>query len=253
MFKLIMALKFVITITVRMKSTRLPKKAILPFKGKRFLDHMIDRLKQAKKASNIVLCTSTLEEDNLLVDVAKENGIEYYRGDPIDVMIRIYNGAKKFGADVIISTTGDNAFTDPVIIDKMAEFFEKNNADYVYCPDLPIGIPPYLVRMITMKDAIERKDTTNNEIWGVYLNQPDRYRVLQYNVLDPLYKHPEWRLTLDYPEDYELFKRIFDELYKKGKIFTLEDILTLLRDKPEIIKINKGKKQLKTPPPKFKK
>ena len=26
------------------------------------------------------------------------------------------------------------------------------------------------------------------------------------------YDHPEWRLTLDYPEDYELFKRIFDEL-----------------------------------------
>ncbi len=245
-------MKYVITITIRMKSSRLPKKVLLPIKDKRYIDHMIGRLKLAKKPSDIILCTSTLEDDEILIDVAKENGIKYYRGDPDDVMLRIFNGAKKFSADVIVSTTGDNAFTDSIIMDKMIAFFEENNADYMFCKDLPIGIQSYIVRLSVMKDAIERKDVNDTEIWGGYLNQPDRYRVCEYKVTDPLLNHPEWRLSLDYPEDYELFKKIFDELYKEGEIFTFKEIMTLLKDKPEIIKINNEKIQIKAPPLKFK-
>lgn len=241
-------MKFVITITVRMKSTRLPKKVLLPLKGKRYLDHMIERLKLAKRTSDIVLCTSPLEEDDVLIDIAKENGIKYYRGHIDDVMLRIYNGAKKFGADVLVSTTGDNAFTDPIIMDEMIEFFEKNNADYVFCKDLPIGIQSYIVKLSVMKDAIERKDTNDTEIWGEYLNRSVLYRIFQYEVKDHLYNHPEWRLTLDYPEDFELFKKIFDELYKEEEIFSFKEIMLLLKNKPEIININQEKEQSKPPP-----
>jgi len=235
-----------------MKSTRLPKKVLLSIKNKRFIDHMIDRLKLAKKPSDIVLCTSPLKEDDILIDVAKENEIKYYRGHPDDVMLRIYNGAKENNADVLISTTGDNAFTDPIIMDEMIEFFEENEADYVFCKDLPVGVQSYIVKLSTMKDAIDRKNAIDTEIWGGYLNQPDRYRIFEYKILNPLYKHPEWRLTLDYPEDYELYKKIFDELYNECKIFTFEEIMILLRDKPEIIKINEKKEQIKAPVLKFK-
>lgn len=248
-----MSLKYIITITVRMKSTRLPKKMLLQIKGKRYIDYMIDRLKLSKKASEIVLCTSTLKEDDILIEFAKENDIKFHRGHPDDVMLRIYNGAKKYGGDVILSTTGDNAFTDSVIMDEMADFFEKNNADFVFCEDLPIGIQTYIIRMSAMKDAIKRKDANDTEIWGGYLNRPDLYRVFKYEIKDTLFKHPEWRLTLDYPEDYELFIRIFDELYKEGEIFSFKEIMTLLKNKPEIIKINQNRKQVKDPSLYFKK
>lgn len=53
------------------------------------------------------------------------------------------------------------------------------------------------------------------------------------------------RLTLDYHEDFELFKKIFNELCKEGKIFSFKEIITLLKSKPEIIKINQNRKQIK--------
>jgi len=245
-------MKYVITITIRMKSTRLPKKVLLDIKGKRFVDHMIDRLKLAKRPTEIILCTSTFEQDDILIEVAKENNIKYYRGHPDDVMLRIYHAALEHNADVICSTTGDNAFTDSVLMDKMIDFFEENNADFVFCNDLPIGIQTYIIRMSTMKDAIEKKDSIDTEIWGGYLNRPDIYRVFEFKVKDPLFNHPDWRLTLDYPEDYELFKKIFDELYVEGEIFSLKQIMTLLRDKPEIITLNEEKEQVKDPEYKFK-
>ena len=235
-----------------MKSTRLPNKVLLKIKGKRYIDHMIERLKLSKKASEIILCTSPLEEDDILIDIAKEHGIKSYRGDPDDVMLRIYNGARICGGDVILSTTGDNAFTDPVIMDQMVEYFEEKNADFVFCEELPIGIQTYIIRTSVMKDAIDRKNETDTEIWGGYLNRPNLYNVYKYKIDDPFYRHPEWRLTLDYKEDFELFTKIFNDLYKEGEIFSLKEIMMLLHDKPEIIETNKGKQQLQAPPLKFK-
>jgi len=245
-------MKYVITITVRMKSKRLPRKVLLKIKGKRYIDHMIERLRLAEKPSEIVLCTSNLEEDDILEEVAKENRIRCYRGHPDDVMLRIFNGTKMVNGDVILSTTGDNAFTDPIIMDRMIEFFEENNADFVYCDDLPIGIQTYIIRMSVMEDAINRKNVDDTEIWGGYLDRPDLYNVFHFPVNDPLFNHPEWRLTLDYPEDFELFKKIFDALSTKEEVFSLKNIMIFLKNNPELLDINKAKEQMKAPPLKFK-
>jgi spore coat polysaccharide biosynthesis protein SpsF len=47
------------------------------------------------------------------------------------------------------------------------------------------------------------------------------------------------RLTIDYQEDYLFIKRVFEELYPSNPHFSLNDILTLLVEKPEIYEINK--------------
>lgn len=245
-------MNYVITITVRMKSERLIKKPLLELKGKSYIERMIERLKTTKRPLDIVLCTSHLKEDDILVEIAKKTQIKYYRGHSDDVMLRIYNGAKKFNADVLVGTTGDNLFQD-AFIDRMIDFFEENNADFVYCYDLPIGMPAFLVRMPIFKEAIDSKDEINTERWVGYLNRPEIYRVFEFKVSDPIYYHPDWRLTMDYPEDYDLFKRIYNELYREGEIFSIEEIMALLNKKPEIMKINKDRMQNIDPEIKIKK
>ncbi len=245
-------MKYVITITVRMKSKRLDKKPLLEINGKPYIERMIERLKTTNRPSEIVLCTSLLKEDDILVEISRKNQIKYYRGHPDDVMVRIYEGAKKYNADVLVGTTGDNLFQD-AFIDRMIDFFEEKNADFVYSYDLPFGIPAFLARMSIFKEAIDSKDEINTERWVGYLNRPEIYRVFEFKVSDPLYYHPDWRLTMDYPEDYEVFKRIYNELYREGKIFSIEELMTLLNNKPEIMKINKDKMQKKDPDIKIKK
>ena len=245
-------MNYVITITVRMKSERLINKPLLEIRGKSYIERMIERLKTTKRPLDIVLCTSHLKEDDILVEIAKKTQIKYFRGHSEDVMLRIYNGAKKFNADILVGTTGDNLFQD-AFIDRMIDFFEENNADFVYCYDLPIGVPTFLVRMSIFKEAIDCKDEINTERWVGYLNRPEVYRVFEFKVSDPIYYHPDWRLTMDYPEDYEVFKRIYNELYREGEILSIEEIMTLLNKKPEIMKINKKKVQKKDPDIKIKK
>ena len=88
-------MKPAIFIGVRMKSTRLPRKALLEINGKTITEHLIDRLKLARLPQLIVLCTSDIREDTPLVDIAKKNDIECFRGNAEDKLDRYLNAAYK--------------------------------------------------------------------------------------------------------------------------------------------------------------
>ena len=53
-------MKTAILITARLKSTRLPLKAIRPIHGRPMFCHMLDRVKQATRPQEIIVCTSPL-------------------------------------------------------------------------------------------------------------------------------------------------------------------------------------------------
>ncbi|MEO7767185.1 MAG: hypothetical protein ABIS01_07155, partial [Ferruginibacter sp.] len=46
------------------------------------------------------------------------------------------------------------------------------------------------------------------------------------------------RFTIDYPEDYEFVKVVYDELFEMSPFFSVNDILSLLEKKPGIYFIN---------------
>ena len=46
------------------------------------------------------------------------------------------------------------------------------------------------------------------------------------------------RLTLDYYEDFQLINKIFDKLYLKNPNFSSNDVISLLKSQPDLLKIN---------------
>ena len=66
-----------ILITVRTGSTRLPNKSTLQIKNKPTIEYVIDNVKKSKYADKIILCTTNLEQDKVLCEIANKNGIEY--------------------------------------------------------------------------------------------------------------------------------------------------------------------------------
>ena len=53
-------------------------------------------------------------------------------------------------------------------------------------------------------------------------------------------RYPDIRMSLDYSEDFDFFKEIFEALYKPGKTITLPEIIIFLKKNPRIININKN-------------
>lgn len=251
-------MKTAIFISVRTKSTRLPKKALLEVKGKTVVEHLIDRLKLAKLPDLIILCTSTHPDDAVLAEIANKNGIEHFTGSEDDVLYRYLKAAEKFRVDFAVIALGDAVFCDPEYIDKTIEFFKETNADFIKIPELPVGAFTYGLKIEAVRKVCEMKDESDTEVWGGYFMTPGIFDVRDLKVEDEELRHPEMRLVIDYPEDFELVKQIFNRLYKEGEVFRLKEVMRLIKENPELLEINKKCHGLyeahlkKSPKPKFK-
>lgn len=232
-------MKTAITITARMKSVRLPKKVMLEIKGVPMIVHLIRRLKLAQRPDTVIMCTSTNPQDDVLVDVAAQEGIDCFRGSEDDVLDRLMNACRAFDVDLISSCTADNPFIDPVYIDKLLEYHVSQGNDYTCIDGLPFGTFTYAVTYPALAKACEIKAAEDTEVWGGYFTQTGQFKTGVFQVADPAVRRPDLRLTVDVPEDFELVTRIFDELYEgDGDIFSLADIVALLDSRPDLRAIN---------------
>jgi len=231
-------MKAAILITARLKSSRLPMKVIKPLSGVPMIIHMLDRLKLAKIPEKIVICTSTLEQDDPLEQVAREQGVDCYRGDPDDVILRLTNAAKIHNVETVINCTADNPFVDPVYIDKLYQHHIKQDNDFSKVHGLPWGVFSYAMSRKAMEKVCRIKDKDDTEVWHGYFMDTGEFKWDALKVTDSTVSWGDLRLTVDYPEDFALMERIFDELWDGSRVFSLREIISLCRNNPEIVAIN---------------
>ncbi len=231
-------MKTAILITARLKSTRLPMKVTKSIHGRPMIGHMLDRLKLAKITDQIIICTSTVEQDDPLEQIALEEGVDCFRGDPDDVLDRLTKAAQHYGVDTVISVTADNPFVDPVYIDKLGAFHVGNNYDYSDTEGLPWGTFSYALSRKAMEKACAMKAEKDTEVWSGYFRDTGQFRWGTMKITDSSVSWPTLRLTVDTPEDFVFVTAVFDELHPPGQVFPLQDIVTLCRNKPELPAIN---------------
>ncbi len=233
-------MKSAILITARLKSTRLPYKVIKMIHGKPMIVHMLDRLKLARVPEEIIICTSTVTQDDPLEEIAEQQGVKCFRGSPEDVLQRLTDAAEKFNVETVINCTADNPFVDPVYIDKLYQHHINNNNEFTKIEGLPWGVFSYAISFDALKKVCEIKNETDTEVWHGYFMDTGHFKWDALEVVDKSIVWPDLRLTVDTPEDFEMVTRIFDELYDSKNVFPLCDIVELCRRKLEIPAINEN-------------
>lgn len=231
-------MKTAILITARLKSTRLPKKVLKPLQGRSMLTHMLDRLKLAKRPEEIIIITSPFEQDDPLIELAAQEGVKSFRGDPDDVLLRMKTAAEHYGVETLISCTADNPFVDPVYIDRLTDFHLQQQHDFTNTEGLPWGVFSYAIDYSALVKACEIKAEKDTEVWGGYFTQTGLFNWGTMKITDPAVCWPELRLTVDTPEDFELIEKIFAELYQPGQVFSLQEIVALCRRREDLVQIN---------------
>ena len=225
-----------VIIACRMKSTRLKHKAILPIQGLASIERCILNAKKIKSADEIILATSTLEEDQVLKKYALKHKIHFFAGDPEDVILRYLGAANKYKLDIAIRVTGDC----PIVSYEMAEFllqrhFEKGN-DYTGPKDYCTGQNSEIYSVNTLKRVIEYLgDARHSEYMTWYmLTNTDIFQV------DMAELPKEWirtyRLTLDVQQDLDMFNALFEKLGKKE--ISIKNIFGVIDKNPWIHELN---------------
>lgn len=215
-------------------------KVIKPIHGKPMIVHMLDRLKMARIPEDIIICTSTISQDDPLQEIAIEEGVKCFRGSPEDVLVRLLNAAEAYDVDTVINCTADNPFVDPVYIDKLYQYHIDQGNEFTKIDGLPWGVFSYAISRDALKKACELKDECDTEVWHGYFMDTGQFRWSALEVADKAIYWPDLRLTVDTPEDFEMVTKVFDDLYNPGNVFSLHDIVELCRQKPEIPAINEN-------------
>lgn len=237
-------MKIIATIEARMTSSRLPGKVLLQAVGKPMLEHLINRLRAVPSLDGIVLATTVNSTDNVLEEFARQVGIGCYRGSEDDVMSRVIGAAESAGAEVVVEITGDCPIIDPQIVEQTIRMFLGNNADYVsnsIIRSYPDGMDTQVFKLKTLqKSASITNDPLDHEHVTLHMcKNPDIFS--QVHLIAPPELHwPELGLTLDEPADYELIKNIIDFFGSEQPFFSCLDVIKLLKEKSEWVKINKS-------------
>lgn len=228
-------------ITARLKSTRLPFKIIKDLNGKTIIERVIDRAKKVKGISKIVICTSNNLQDKPLADIAINNIVYYFNGDEEDVLKRLLDTATFFNMDAFISITADNPLFSIYHANLVFDELRANNYDFVKIEGLPLGCAVYGVRVKALRVICKIKPILNTEIWGYLIDRPEIFRVETLKANGKL-NRPEFRLTLDYPEDYELINKIYSNI-AFDEVLNLYDVIDYLDRNPKLIQINQNRIQ----------
>ena len=229
-----------------MKSTRLKNKALLDLCGYSMTEQLVRRLKLSKYIDEIVICTSNLNEDAVLLSKSKEWNVKSYAGHKDDVLSRMVNVSEIYSADAVIRVTGDNPFTDNKNIDKMIERHFESLAEYTRTNNLPLGVTAEVMSKDMLKKLQKNIQNTNDsEYMSFFAFDPNIYHC---EVLEAKrsQKRPFYSLTVDYPEDLELARTIFKSLSIEGSIPSIDDIVAFL-DKSNQAKIIDKEAIIKTP------
>lgn len=229
-------MNFDIFIPVRLGNTRLPKKALKHCNNKPIILDLVERLSTIKNVRNIVICTTESVSDDELVSLLNSKDILVFRGSEKDTLSRFLGAAQKFGTDVIINVDGDDIYTDPKYIESLIKKFENEKPDLI---DM-IGFPFGFRSVAFSRDALEKLCMLKNtEITDThYRDFFIKSELFQVSYLKYDKKFPKnIRLTLDYPEDYELSKKIFSKL---GNNFHLENIIDLFNEEPELLSLTEN-------------
>jgi spore coat polysaccharide biosynthesis protein SpsF len=234
-------MKNVVIIQARMGSTRLPGKVLRLLAGKTVLSHVIERVKAFQNVHEIVVATTLGKQDDPIVEEAERMGVKFYRGSEEDVLSRYYEAALQAQADTVIRITSDCPLIDPEVSSHVIrEYLGNGVCDYASNTlerTYPRGLDTEVMLFESLETAHrETREPYDREHVTPYLyKNPDRFLCRSVVSKDGI---PNYRWTLDTLEDWELIRRIYEELYEPGRLFSWKEAAALMQENPSWTLIN---------------
>ncbi len=227
-------------IQARMGSTRLPGKVLMDVtKEKPVLYYVINQLKHCKSIEKIIVATTTLQEDDKIVQFCMDNKVSCFRGDSKNVLERHYRCAEKFSLSKIIRMPSDKPLLDPEVVDQTVEIFNSNSYDYVtnFLPStFPGGTEVEVLSFDSLKKSWENAalPSEKEHVTSYIYNNRNDFRIFNVVNSEDL---SNFRWAVDRIEDLRLVREIVSKIHKNPIL--IKDILELFKNEPNLVEINK--------------
>lgn len=236
--------KIAIIVQARFGSKRLPGKISMKLKGKTLIYRILQRLIKCKLANEIILAMPNKENEKKITKQLNFKKVKFFFGPENNVLKRYYLACKKFGIGTIVRFPGDNAIPDPVEIDRIISFYKKFNKPFfatniqnVFNNNYPDGIGAEVFSFKHLQELMKKKISKRYQE-HIHLNFFDykKQKIKDFNwckvrtIKCPKKKSfKKLKLDINCLKDYRFINKIYNKLYSNKKIFTIIDVIKLLK------------------------
>lgn len=226
----------------RISSTRLPGKVIKMLHGRPMIIRQLERIDRCQMIEKTIVATSDNREDDILAHIVDEEGVPCYRGSLENVLERVYKAAMIYRPDHVVRLTGDCPLIDPNVVDLTIKQHLKQDNDYTAnCidPTYPDGLDVEVMTYSALEKAAQNAKLPSEleHVTLYFRNNEIKFKIGHVRLTEDL-SHLRW--TVDEPEDFEFVEVVFNRLFSANPQFTMNDILQLLQNEPELKLINHG-------------
>jgi len=231
-----MTRKLVAALACRVNGTRLygkPLQLLDLERGISVLDYLVSLLRTEPSIADIVFGVSAGTANEVFHEIAAGLGLRSIRGDERDVLSRLIQCAQAAEGTDIFRVTTESPFT---YFEAVAEVWRRHvaNANDVTVVD---GLPDGCNFEIFTLEALERSHARGNrrhrsELCSLYIREHrDEFKVEAVPVPTDL-QRGDLRLTIDYPEDLIVCRRVYEGLKAHAPRIPLERIIAVLDGDP---------------------
>jgi spore coat polysaccharide biosynthesis protein SpsF len=228
--------KLVAALACRVTGTRLYGKPVQNLvNGVTILDQLLATLDCLPEIESKVLGISEGVDNQIFGEYARAKGLPYIFGDEIDVLSRLISCGRIEKATDVFRVTTECPFiwTEP-----FAEVWRRhveNGNDVTVTDDLPEGTAFEIYTL----DALEKSHdlgTSWHRSEGCSRYVREHREDFQVEIVKPSAElaRMDLRLTVDYPEDLVVCRRVYEKFADKAPLIPLADIVAFLDDNPEI-------------------
>ena len=164
----------------------------------------------------------------------------FFFGSENNLVKRYFDAAVKFNVDPIVRIPGDNIIPEPKEIDKIINHHLKQNKKVFssnLSPFLNSGYPDGIgaeVFDFSLLEKVKKKNLSKKRKEHVHLN------FINYKLGKPIdpklcsistikcpksFAKPDYVFDINYKNQYLMFKKMYIELYKKNKFFSVNDAI----------------------------
>lgn len=190
-------MRYHVYIQCRVQSKRFPRKIFKKILGKSILEIIYSRL---YKLGAVKVVSGDIEKNRELIPETNALNIECFFGDEDNLVKRFRKARDWFNTENIIRVTGDNPLTDPEIIRRAIKIFDYGHYDFLETTGYPKGVLFEIFRASKLDDIPD----------DMHLTEGLRGLDKKY-IMTPEYPYNKnLNLEINYPEDYERVRKIFE-------------------------------------------
>ena len=208
-------------IKARLGSTRFPNKHIHKLWDTTMIQQIIRKAVFIEGLSDVIIETSTEEEDAYFYEIADREGVECFRGDPVNLFERDVSCMEKYGLTHGLMISGDCPMFDPVMAQRLVDAVHLDPRHETYSPSStyhkPMGgtrssihsydyIMRYQVPLYTHPDPASIWE----QYWVIPLDEIDTVTVDCSDIMPPQWTPIE--TSVDYPLQLAILNVVCDYL-----------------------------------------